>query len=103
MTALKPAEATRSINSCAKSDDLEIQMTQHAKERLLERDLLMSDLLFLLRNGFVYDEAQASTRPNFFKYNVQSPTPNTNGRALVATVIPDECCIKVVTIMWKDE
>ena len=41
------AEATRRINACAKSLMLNVARTRHAKEQLLERDLIMGDLIHL--------------------------------------------------------
>ena len=70
-----------------------------------ERGLLMSDLLFVLRHGFVYDEPEESTVNGLFKYSVESQSPNSGARFLRVVAIPDEtsCQIKVITIMWRDE
>lgn len=76
----------------------------HFKDRLFERGLIEADLLHLLKNGFVYDEAEESSRPEYYKYSVEGTTPNSDGRMLRAIVIPDGgCVLKIVTIMWKDE
>ncbi|RZJ46500.1 MAG: DUF4258 domain-containing protein [Brevundimonas sp.] len=100
-----PAQATQHINSCAKRDDLQLSWTHHATERMRERGLVMSDLLYLLKTGFVHDEAEASTREGFFKYRVEGTTPNSNRRAVRVVVIPDpkSSGMKLVTIMWRDE
>lgn len=100
----KPAEATKRINACAAGDDLTISYAEHAKERLVERDLLVKDLIHLLKYGFVYEEAEASTRADHFKYRIEGTTPNSDGRTVRAVVIPSGGCeIKIVTVMWRDE
>lgn len=65
----------------------------------------MSDLLFVLKNGFVYEDAQPSTLPDFYKYRVEGQSPNSGSRYLRVVAIPDEksCQLKVITIMWRDE
>jgi hypothetical protein len=76
----------------------------HFKERLAERGLIMGDLTHLLRNGFVYDAPEESTRKGLYKYRVEGTTPNSEGRTLRAIVIPSNgCAMKVITIMWRDE
>jgi hypothetical protein len=77
----------------------------HVRERLDERGLIMSDLLYVLRRGFVYDDPQESTLPTFFKYRIESQSPNSGSRYLRVVAVPDHmaCQIKVITIMWRDE
>ncbi|WP_417487738.1 DUF4258 domain-containing protein [Maricaulis sp.] len=78
--------------------------TLHVKERLLERGLIEADLLHILKFGFVYEEGEAATREGYYKYRIEGTSPNSDGRTLVAVVIPSQsCALKVVTIMWKDE
>jgi hypothetical protein len=99
-----PAEATKRINECAQSPMLNAARTAHAKEQLLERELIMSDLLHLLRTGFVYEEPEPASRDGFFKYRVEGTTPNSGRRTIRAVVIPDrDCNLKIVTVMWRDE
>ncbi len=99
-----PAEATKRINNLAKNDDLYIYWNEHALERLEERDLLSGDILHVLRNGFVYKEAEQSTREGFFKYHIETSAPNSGGRKVGVVVIPDEqeIRLKIVTVMWVD-
>ena len=70
-----------------------------------ERGLILSDLLFVLKNGFVYTEAQESTIKGFFKYQVEGQSPNSGSRVLKVVAIPDykSCGLKIVTFMWRDE
>lgn len=70
-----------------------------------ERDLLTGDVLFVLANGFVYEEPTQSTRPGFYKYRIQAASPNSGTRdvALVVIADPKSNQIKIVTVMWNDE
>lgn len=72
---------------------------------MLERDLLVSDVLFVLKHGFVYEPPEPSSRPELFRYKVETRTPNSGNRIVRVIAIPDEprCWIKVVTVMWADE
>ncbi len=101
----KPAVATKHINAIAREKQVSIAITIHAKERMHERNLLMSDQLFVLRNGHVYEEPQASTVVGLCKYSVESQSPNSGARFLRVVAVPDtqSCQIKVMTIMWRDE
>ncbi|MEN0652575.1 MULTISPECIES: DUF4258 domain-containing protein [Hyphobacterium] len=102
--AWSPADATHRINECGRNDHLSISFTLHAKERMAERGLIMADLLHLLKTGFVYQEAEPSSRDGLFKYKIEGPTPNSDGRTVCAVVIPGSgCAMKIVTVMWRDE
>lgn len=69
-----------------------------------ERDIIMGDLLFLLRTGFVYDAPTPATREGFFRYAVEGTSPSSDGRSIRTIVIPSEGCeLKIVTVMWRDE
>ena len=100
-----PAVATRTINEIAKNPQCSLSFVKHLRERLSERGLLMSDLMYVLKNGYVYEESQPSTLPDFFKYRIEGQSPNSGSRYLRVVVIPDEksCQIKAITIMWRDE
>ncbi len=65
----------------------------------------MSDVLYVLKNGFVYDEPEPSTRQGYNKYKIDSLCPNGGNRAVRIVVIPDKraCQLKIVSIMWVDE
>lgn len=101
----KPGVATKHINAIASDKKLNLAITTHAKERMLERGLLMSDLLFVLKKGHVYEEPQASTVVGLCKYSVESQSPNSGARFLRVVAVPDgkACQIKIITIMWRDE
>jgi len=69
-----------------------------------ERELLIGDIIYLLQNGFVYDEPNASTKQDYYKYQMEGTSPNSGGRTLKIIVIPgSRACLKIVTVMWKDE
>src|SRR5271157_4423824 len=94
-----PADATDSIRAIARGN-FDLHWKRHSKERLIQRGLFVSDLLYVLKNGFVFENAVQSTREGFYKYCIEYSTPNTNQRSLKVVVIP---CInppqlKIVTI-----
>lgn len=99
------AVATRTINQIAKNPQCDMSYVHHVSMRLKERNLLISDLLYVLKNGFVYAEPQESTLADHYKYRIEGQSPNSGSRYLRAVAIPDEksCQIKVITIMWRDE
>lgn len=104
----KHSDATLIIRAIASNPLCTFSYTKHVKERLVERGLIMSDLLFVLKNGFVYEaplQSDESTIKGHFKYKIECQTPNSGSRTLRAVVIPDEksCQIKSITIMWRDE
>jgi len=72
---------------------------------MLSRDLILGDVLHVLRPGFVYAEGQPSTRSGFFKYAMECRTPNSGSRTVRVIVIPapQGCSAKLVTVMWADE
>lgn len=97
--------ATNSIRKMAKSREFGIHYKLHACDRLTERNLVMSDVLFVLRNGFVHTNAVKSTREGYHKYAMECRSPNSGGREVRVIVIPDSktCKLKIVTVMWVDE
>jgi Domain of unknown function (DUF4258) len=100
-----PANATELINRISKNLSCNLSLTIHAKDRLKERDLLMGDLLHVLRHGYVYEVAEASTLAGAYKYKIEGKTPNSGGRAVRAVVVASakHSDIKVITVMWRDE
>lgn len=77
----------------------------HAKERLAERGLIVSDVLHVLKHGFVHGKARPATRAGFYRYRMEHMSPNSGGRSLGVVVIPQKrgCALKIVTVMWIDE
>lgn len=99
-----PAQATDRIRSIAQGEFL-ISYKMHAKDQMSDRGLIIGDLNYLLRNGFVYVPAEASKRDPFWKYQMQSSTPNSKNREVRVVVIPDwkRKHLKIITVMWADE
>lgn len=100
-----PAVATNEIRVLAKSRSLTISYKSHARDRLSERGLIVSDILYVLKEGFIYDKPEPSTREGFNKYSVESRSPNSGRRLLRVIVIPDKkaCFLKIISVMWADE
>lgn len=100
-----PGKATQEINGIARSDALILSYKRHAIDRFQERGLIVSDLLYVLKNGFVYEEPEPSTRNGYNKYKIESRCPNGGNRSVRVIVIPDKatCELKLVTVMWADE
>lgn len=98
-------DATEEIRQISRSSGFRITYTNHAKNQMQERDLIVSDVIFILKNGFVYEDAQTSTQPGFYKYVIESRSPNSGNRSVRVVTIPDpqKCWIKVVTVMWADK
>ena len=98
-------EATDEIRKITKSKRLSVSYKLHAKERLDERSLIMSDILYVLKNGFVYENPAPSTRQGYNKYQMESRSPNSGSRAVRVIVIPDKksCELKIISVMWVDE
>ena len=103
--SLSSAKATKEINKLACDPLCNLSKSPHAEERLEERNILTGDLLYLLKKGFIYDVAEASTRKDLWKYRIEGVTPNSNGRTITAIIVPDFKTkhIKIVTCFWKDE
>jgi hypothetical protein len=103
MELLGPAAATRFIREKF-GPSLGLRYTKHARERMQERGLIVSDVLHVIKQGFVYEEGEPSTREGIFRYKMECVTPNSNGRTVRLILIPSQSCwIKVVTVMWVDE
>jgi hypothetical protein len=100
-----PAKATDRIRAMARQKRLSLSYKLHAGERLGERGIIASDLLYVLKFGFVLTEAAPATRAGFYRYAIENKTPNSHSRDIRLIVIPDEkrCLIKIVTVMWADE
>ena len=100
-----PGQAAERIRGKARDESFILLWTDHAKEQMADRDLIMGDVLHVLREGFVYAEAEESTRPGLYKYSMEGKTPNSGNRVVrvVAIPSPQGCEVKVVTVMWTDE
>ena len=100
---LEPAAATTRIRRLA-GPELRLRYTKHAKDRMMERGMIIGDILHVIKNGAVRRPGEPSTRPGLFKYQIECVTPNSNGRTVRLVVIPSENgAIKIVTVMWSNE
>lgn len=101
-----PAQATERIRHIA-NGRFDLSYKDHAKDQLAERDLIAGDVIYLLRNGFVFKPPVEATRKPFWKYEMQCRTPNSKNREVRTVVIPDwaraKRGIKLITVMWADE
>jgi hypothetical protein len=99
------AVATERIRAMARDPRFSLAYKVHAMQRLAERGILTGDVLFVLKHGFVYGKPTPATRPDFYRYEMESRTPNSAGRAVSVVVIPDykNLICKIVTVMWVDE
>lgn len=99
------AQATENIRKVAASSDLTITYKIHAKEQMSDRGLIISDVLYVLKNGFVYNEPEPSTRSGYFKYAIESSCPNSARRVVRVIVIPESKSnfLKIITVMWVDK
>jgi hypothetical protein len=68
------------------------------------RDLIVGDVLHVLKHGFVYEEPVAATQPGCFKYKMEATTP-AGSRVVRVVAIPwaNPPEIKIITVMWRDE
>lgn len=101
-----PARATERIRAIAAHATFRLSFkTKHFKDQLGDRGLIMGDITYLLKNGFVYEPAVAATQKPYWKYQVQCTTPNSKNREVRVVAIPDwkRKDIKIVTVMWADE
>ncbi|MBO6635190.1 DUF4258 domain-containing protein [Parvibaculum sp.] len=100
---LEPSRATDFIRGKV-NVHLEVCLTQHAKDQMAERELIMGDVTHVLKHGFVLENGEPATQPGLFKYKMDCSTPNSNGRDVRVVVIPTQSCmVKIVTVMWVDE
>jgi hypothetical protein len=99
------ARATIEIRTIARNLNLTISYKLHSRERLSERGLIMSDVLYALKFGNVYQAPIAAKRPGHFRYQVECKTPNSGSRSIGVVIIParDGNMIEVITVMWIDE
>ncbi|MCY4337312.1 MAG: DUF4258 domain-containing protein [Gammaproteobacteria bacterium] len=88
-----------------KSSGFELAYTIHAKERIEERGIIISDVVHILVHGHIDDEPETSSRPGYCKYKICGKPPNSGHREICLVIIPnpDKPAVKVITVMWKDQ
>ncbi len=100
-----PAEATDFIREMAAHIEMSLAFKRHAKEQMDARSIVMGDILYVLKNGFVYDDPLMAKLSGYFRYATECVSPNSGSRKIRLIVIPDykNCTIKLITVMWVDE
>ena len=100
-----PAQATERIRAIAWSEAFCLTLTAHAEEQMEERGITTLDVLYVLKNGFIYDPPEPASRWGYFRYAMINPTPNSNRREVKVIVIPSmqAAQAKIATVMWADE
>ncbi|CDX34662.1 conserved hypothetical protein [Mesorhizobium plurifarium] len=98
-------QATEEIRAIARSDSLTISYKRHAIERIAERNIIMGDVLYVLKTGFVHMEPMETTRAAYKKYAMEGLCPNGGNRTLRVIVVPEKAAVflKIVSVMWVDE
>lgn len=105
-TGLLPAEATKLLNKMSADDAFGLALTAHATEQMEKRGLLVDDVLHVLRQGFVYQAGEPTTRPSVFKYAIEGVTPNSGQRhvRVIAAMSEEQTNIaRIITVMWVDK
>ncbi len=99
------ADATTIIRKISTDKCLGLHLKIHAKDQMSERGIIMSDILYILKNGFVYEDPLPATQNGFYRYAIESKSPNSESRSIRLIIIPEEaaCKLKLVTVMWVDE
>ena len=81
--------------------------TQHVKQRLKERGIIMSDVIYLLYHDFKLLSIDESTRSaeGLFKYKICGRTPNSDDKNIYLVIIPSLKIngVKIITAMWERE
>lgn len=100
-----PAQATERIRRIAQEDSFDLTLTGHAEVQMRERGITAVDIMYVLKNGFVYEEPKQGTRPGLYKYLMLNSTPNSNRKEVRLCLIPSmqSTQVKIITVMWADE
>ena len=98
-------DATDGLRRIARDTRFSLAYKVHAMNWSAERGIIVSDVLYILKHGFVYLDAVPALQQGRFKYEIESRSPNSGGRKVRLVVMPEveNCTIKLVTIMWVDE
>jgi hypothetical protein len=96
-------DATKIITGLAR-DVFDLQLTQHARERMADRDIVIADLLHVLKTGSVHKPGEAREPYSTYCYTIEGSVPTQNSLKLRIVVRPnvnvERKFIKVVTTMW---
>jgi glycine cleavage system H lipoate-binding protein len=96
LTAARARELVRSISN----DTANVQFTQHAQERMRERDIVDVDVFRVLRNGYVDDDP---TQLEHDRWQCKVTLKIRGGRvAGVVTIILMRGKLRIRTVEWED-
>lgn len=98
---LSPTEAFEAIQKLLDECDERLGRTDHARDRIIERNVNFDDILNVLRNGTVSPHPEWSPKHGNWKYSVSGL--DLDGMALVVVVAlePKFCRITVITVKDK--
>ncbi len=98
-----PRKAEEFIHAYALDSACDVTDTQHMTERLELRDILMSDVMYVLKYGSISELPQATTRTDCFTCKICGTTLNSSNREICVVVVPNpnRPAIKIITVMWK--
>jgi hypothetical protein len=94
--------ATYFINGVAK-DTSNIIISTHAVERLKERDFLFEDVIDILRDGVVMEEARKEEKTGNWSYLVTNMRFRGGRNAAAVTIVQQDNKLFVKTVMWRDK
>jgi hypothetical protein len=98
---MTPAEATRRINTWARTGVLRLRPSAHARNRQLLRRVSSPDLEYLLETGVVRRLPRASKKfPGDYTYRVEGPVLSEPGRIVKCIVAPVAPAILVIVTVF---
>ena len=100
---LSPAEAYEAIQRLLHECDERLGLPDHARDRMLERNVNNDDILNVLRNGTVSQPEWNETRGGHWRYPVSGL--DIDGAPLVVVIVlePKFCRITIVTVKDKSQ
>jgi len=98
------AATEKLLHEYAEHPRIELSYTDHAKERMYERDIDGEDVMHVLMHGHVSVAPEPTNRPDCYTCKICAKTPNSGSRTICVVVIPNIGMVaaKVITVMWED-
>jgi hypothetical protein len=94
------SEAEKLIRRLA-ADSINVAMTNHANERMRQRDISITEVFRTLRQGGLYSDPVRAKRKGEWKCKVVWPADH--GRDIgVVTVIVERKKLIILTVEWED-
>lgn len=103
------------INAMSRSGELDFCYTEHCKERMAERNITISDIRFVLKNGIIEEhqgKAVHKTNDKIHRYKITGPYyGDEKGDRNISLIIlvqidrfkePAIKVQKIITTMWRD-